>query len=89
MTKRILRVMCMALLGLVLFDGMADLTACHDDAPASASECHACACGPHILPKDHAAAQAAPQPPTSVSYEPSTYAFLHAESFFRPPKLAA
>lgn len=88
-TKRLVRALCVAMLGVVLFDGIADLTGCPDAAQAEATACHSCACGPHISPQAPTQVVRVDHPTTYVPYKPSDYAFVPTESFFRPPKLAA
>lgn len=87
-TKRLVRILCVAVLGLMLFDGLAD-AACQDSAAACATVCHSCACGPHIAPSRPSAVVAAPKPASHASYKPVLYVLLRSESFFRPPRLLA
>jgi hypothetical protein len=87
--RRLARILCLALLGLVLFDGAADLAGCHNENQATATACHACACGPHIAPQTSSTIVDMPRPATYVPYKADKYAFLLVESFFQPPKLAA
>lgn len=87
--KHLVRALCVAMVGLVLFDGLADLTGCPDAVQATTTACHSCACGPHIPPQAPAQVVHVDHPATYIPYKPSIYAFVHSESFFQPPKLAA
>lgn len=84
-----MRLLCLALLGLMLFDGIADAAGCEDSGQASAVECHTCACSAHIAPQQPVQVAPAPRPEAYVPYEPTTYAFLLADALFRPPCLPA
>lgn len=80
-----MEVLCMLVLGLALFDSVADTVACA--APGTA--CHACSCGPHLVsPPIVEVAKVSPRP-VHVSYKPSSYAFLISAAIFHPPCLAA
>ena len=87
--RRLLRVLCLAVLGLMVFDNIADAAGCPDSGRANAVECHACACSAHIAPQRLVQIVPAPQPVAYVPYEPTTYAVLVVDSFFQPPRLAA
>lgn len=85
---RVLRFIFAVALGLVLFDSVADAAGC-DDAKATATACHACSCGPHLVSPAVVEIVAAPVPVRYVSYKPVPYAFLLPTSIFHPPCLAA
>ncbi|MEK7859477.1 MAG: hypothetical protein AAB320_10090 [Elusimicrobiota bacterium] len=83
--RRFLGFFCIVALGLALFDSVADAASCDPQTTA----CHDCFCAPHLFSPAVIAVEAAPAPASYISYEPSSYAFLHCESLLRPPCLAA
>lgn len=86
--RRVLRFLCVVALGLSLFDSVADAAGC-DDSKATATACHACSCGPHLVSPGVVQVAVAPVPVSYVDYESVPYALLLPESIFRPPCLAA
>lgn len=80
--------MCAVALGLALFDNIADAAGC-EDSKATATACHACSCGPHLVSQGVIENAVAPTPVPYASYKPVPYAFLLATSIFHPPCLAA
>lgn len=87
--RRLLQVLCLAVLGLMVFDGIADAAGCQDSGQTSAIECHTCACSAHMVPQRLVQIVPVTQPVAYVDYEPTTYAVLVVDAFFQPPRLAA
>lgn len=87
--RKILRFLCVAALGLVLFDAVADSSACKDSAASTASVCHVCSCGPHLGSQESPKISANLNPSAFVPHEASVYAFLLPQFIFHPPRLLA
>lgn len=86
--RRILQFICVAVLGLVLFDSTIDAAGCND-SKATATPCHSCMCGPHLVSAGVIEVAVVPVAVPHVSYKPAPYAFLLRASIFHPPCLAA
>ena len=81
--------MCLVVLGLALFDCVAD-AGCVDAAPSEAG-CHACSCfcGPRLVSPAATELAAEPASAPCASYRPSFYDYFLSAALFRPPRLAA
>lgn len=88
MGRRVVKFVFALALGLMLFDSVADAAGC-DDVKATATVCHACSCGPHLVSPGVVQIVVAPVPVLYVSYKPVYYSFLLPTSIFHPPCLAA
>jgi hypothetical protein len=89
MRRRILRLLCLAALGLALFDNFADASGC-DDSKGVAVACHTCSCGPHLTSQKAAEVVVVAPPTVSYqTYQAPTYDLLMSDSIFHPPCLAA
>lgn len=86
--RRVLRILCVVALGLTLLDSVADAAGC-DDSKSTATTCHACMCGPHLVSPGVVEIAVVPAPVLLAPYKPVTYALLLPTSIFRPPCLAA
>lgn len=83
--RRLLRLLCIAALGLALLDSVADAAGCPDPSVP----CHTCSCGPHIFPQGAAQIVPVPAPASYAAYKSLPYVLVLPESFFHPPCLAA
>lgn len=88
MKRGIVRLLCVAALGLALFNGVAG-DGCCGDAKAVAADCGACCCAPRAAPETSVKLAAAPAASAYASYEAPAYAFLPPPPILRPPCLAA
>lgn len=88
MWARISKVICAALLGLMLFDGVADAVGC-DDFQTSTVVCHSCACAAHVVPQGVVQIELVPIRAGFIAYESAMHASPLPKSLFRPPCLAA
>lgn len=88
--RRIFRLLCLAALGLAIFDNFADASGCDDSGKNVAAICHTCSCGPHLTSQK--VVEVVPVTPPTVSYQTyqaPTYDLLMPDSIFHPPCLAA
>ena len=88
MWVRLSKVLCVAVLGLVLFDTVADAGCC-DDTKSAATACHGCLCAAHVVPQGVVQAEPVPVRADFIAYELTMPALPAPKSLLRPPCLAA
>ncbi len=88
MWARISKVICVALFGMMLLDGIADAAGC-DDTKGAATVCHACACAAHVVPRGVVQVALVPVRATFVALELPEHVSPAPKSLLRPPCLAA
>ena len=85
---RFFKFLCVVLLGLVVYDGLADLAGYQDSQVAQSSNCHE-SCGPHIVPRGPSHTVVVAPPKIIVPDSFVTPPLLLQHSIFHPPRLSA
>ncbi len=82
--------MCVAALGLLLFDALADASCCEDSKTTStAAVCHSCSCAPHLVSQGVVQVKLVSVCADFAAYEFVPPAMPLPQSPLRPPCLAA
>lgn len=88
MWLRVSKVIYVALLGLMLFDGAAGATGC-DGSKCAVAVCHACCCAPHVVPQGVIQIVLIPVSAEFIAHELVPHVSPPPKSLLRPPCLAA